>query len=274
MAVNEHLSEWAQMFSCFLGGWHSMADRKIRINFVSRICRTLVYICFCALVSETGSAQAASSTAPAPAPAVTAESPITLDQLRKLLDELHEVEQTRAITQEEAERQRATLPPWFPKSVWDAVEQKMGSVDIAKVELPIYQRYLTSETGDGLILWFNGPLGQQLAEQVMSRRVAIAETGAQGSKAAQTYIDGATQSDKGIASARLNQLGPTDRERAIKAVQALTNSWKTMSDDLAKLYDEYVNNLVQTELAKHSQELAAAQQAYMRKSSSQPARHQ
>jgi hypothetical protein len=253
-----------------------MADRKIRFKLMFKTCGILLCLSLCALASKVGFAQAGPTPAAAAAPAAqtSPESPITLDQLRNLLDELHEVERTRTLTKEEAERQRATLPPWFPKSVWDAVEQKMGSVDIAKVELPIYQRYLTSEIGDGLILWFNGPLGQQLAEQVMSRRVAIAETGAQGSKAAQTYIDGVTQSDKGIATVRLNQLGPADRERAIKAVQALTNSWKAMSEDLAKSYDEYMNNLVQTELAKHNQELAAAQQAYMHKSSSHPATHQ
>jgi len=253
-----------------------MADRKMLINLVSKACGILVCLCLCAVVANVGAAQAVPTPPPAAVPPAQTppESPITLDQFRNLLDELHEVEQTRTLTKEEAERQRAALPPWFPKSVWDAVEQKVGTVDIAKVELPIYQRYLTSETGDGLILWFNGPLGQKLAEQVMSRRVAIAETGAQGSKAAQRYIDGVTQGDQGIAAMRLNQLGPADRERAVKAVQALTNSWKAMSDDLAKSYNEYVNSLVQTELAKHSQELAAAQQAYMRKSSSHPATHQ
>jgi len=198
---------------------------------------------------------------------------MALDQLRTMLDEFHEVEATRALTLEEAERQRAKLPPWFPKSVWDAVEQKMSDIDVAKVELPVYQRYFTRETADSLILLFNGPIGQRLAEQMMPRRVAIAETGAQGSKAAQAFIDEITPADRGIAAVRLNQLGPADRERAVDAVQVLNSSWKAMSDAIANLYDEYMNNLVQTELANHSRELAAAQQAYMRRSSGQSTSH-
>jgi actin-related protein len=200
------------------------------------------------------------------------ESPITLDQLRKLLDELHEVEATRALTLEEAERQRAALPPWFPKVVWDAVEQKMSSLDIAKVELPIYQRYISAENADGIILYLQGPLGERLAERVMSRRAAIAETGAQGSKATQTVIDETTQADKDLATARLNQLEPADRQRVVKAWQAMMSSWKAMTDEGAKSYNDFVNDLVQTELAKHSQELAAAKQAYASKSSNEPGR--
>jgi hypothetical protein len=260
--------------SGFLGEkWSSVADRKIRIASMSKACGILMRLCLCALVSEIGFAQATPAPGPAPAAQAPSKSPMTLDQLRSMLEDFHEAEATRALTLEEAERQRAKLPPWFPKSVWDAVEQKMGSVDVAKVELPVYQRYFSSETADGLILLFSGPLGQQLADQMMPRRVAIAGTGAQGSKATQAYIDGITPADRGIATVRLNQLGPADRERAVDAVQVLNSSWKAMSDEIAKSYDEFMNNLVQSELAKHSRELAAAQQAYVRASSGQSEPH-
>lgn len=206
-------------------------------------------------------------------PLVAPETPITLDQLRIFMQRMHLVESTQKLTMEEAERQRATLPVWFPPAVWDAVEKKIMDIDVAQVELPIYQRYVSRETADALILFLQGPLGDQIADIVLPRRMAVARTGALGSEAEEKTMEQVTQSDLDLGTKRLSQLPPADRQRVIQSRQSIMSIWKPASDELAASYDNLVNSVVHKEIAAHNSELQAAQQAYLRKSASHPSQH-
>jgi len=199
------------------------------------------------------------------------EHPITLDQLRTLLDELHIIEATQNLTMKAAENQRKTLPVWFPQNVWDEIEKKMMAVDIAKFQLPMYQRLFSQDNADALILYFRGPEGEQLAADFLARRVAVSQTGARGSEADTMAMQQASQSQHGLGAKRLNELSPADRERVIIAQKSLASGWKPLSDELSHEYNNFMNDLVQKEIAAHNEEIVAAQQVYLRKSHAAPA---
>jgi hypothetical protein len=193
------------------------------------------------------------------APAVP-EHPITLEQLRTLLVLTHTIEPMRQLTMEEAERQRKTLPPWFPSSVWDAVEKKIMAIDIPESELTIYQRYFSQEDTDALILAFQGPIGEQLAEHFMQRDVAAVHSGTSGAATtARAMEETSHSSDVDLGAKRMNELSPIDRKRVLAAIQVVGSVWKPISDELAASYDDLVNGVIQKEIAAHSQELQAAQ---------------
>ena len=233
-----------------------------------RISRVLL-VCVAALMcGEASQSQTASTNVPATPSQAVPEHPITIEQLRTFMQELNLVEATQTLTMEEAERQRKTLPPWFPSDVWDAVEKKIAAIDLAKVELPVYQRHISEENADAMILFLQGPLGAQIAERILPRRMAVARTGASGSEAEGQTVAQTSQDDVDLGTKRLNELSPADRQRVVQAREAIMSSWQATSDELAALYDSYVNDLVQKEIAAHNRELAAAQQAYGQKSHS------
>jgi hypothetical protein len=206
--------------------------------------------------SQTSSMPDVKQTAPVAAP----EHPITIEQLRILLRLTHTIEPMRQLTMEEAERQRKTLPPWFPSSVWDAVEKKILAIDIPQSELTIYQRYFSQDNADALILAFQGPIGEQLPIHFMQRDVSAVHPGTSGAATTARAMEETSHSgDVDLGAKRMNELSPIDRERVLSAIQVVGNVWKPISDELTAPYDDLVNGVVQKEIAAHSQEIQAAQ---------------
>lgn len=100
---------------------------------------SLRFACFAALMcGVAGLSQSDSKNVAATPSQAVPEHPITIEQLRIFMQELHLVEATQTLTIEEAERQRKTLPPWFPSAIWDAVEKKIAAIDLAQVERSVY----------------------------------------------------------------------------------------------------------------------------------------
>jgi hypothetical protein len=199
--------------------------------------------------------------------AVAPEHPITIDQLRILVQQQRAIEPMKQLTMEEAERQRKTLPPWFPSAVWDDVEKKIMAIDIPVAILPAYQRYLSQENADALILFYQGPLGGQIAEHFIQREAASARSGTSGAATTAHALEETSQSsDVDLGAKRMNELSPDDRKRVLAAVQAVSSTWKPISDEMAESYDNLVNSVIQKEIAAHNKELLIAQQTYLRKS--------
>lgn len=231
---------------------------------------SLILVAAVLVVSEGFScAQTASDSNAGQAVTATPEHPITIKQLRTLLQELNNIEPTKQLTMEEAERQRKTLPPWFPSTVWDTVEKKIMAIDIPLAELPVYQRYFSQENADAMILAFQGRLGQQLAEHFMQREVTAAHSGTSGATTTGRALEETSNSsDPDVGAKRMNELTPEDRKRVLAAVQVMISAWKPISDQLAVSYNDLINNTIQKEITAHNQELQTAQQAYLRNSSS------
>lgn len=248
-----------------------MIRRPLVLTILFRLSIVMVAV---AGISVEVTAQSPPATA-APSSFPSPQHPITLEQLRTFSGEIHSIEPTRELTLEAAEQQRKTLPPWFPASVWDEIEKKMATVDIAKVQLPVYQRYLSAENADAMILFYSGPLGERLGTRFVQREAASAEAGTSGAATTSNAVDQTRHSDDvALAAKRLNELSPEDQARFLAARQAVMASWKTISDELAATYDKFMNDFVQTEINNHHQELAAAQTAYLKKSSAKtPAQH-
>ncbi len=178
----------------------------------------------------------------------------------------------RKLTLDAAEQQRKTLPPWFPSDVWDDIEQKMLAVDIPTVMLPVYQRYMSAETADALILFYSGPIGEQLAQHFTAREADSASKGTSGAATSAAALSGMKNSsaDVDLATRRMKELTPEEQARVLAAKQAVGDSWKAVSDELAVVYDNYMNDFIQAQLKKHNSELVAAKMAYLRKN---PASH-
>ena len=178
----------------------------------------------------------------------------------------------RKLTLEAAEQQRKSLPAWFPSAVWDDIEQKMLSVDIPPVLLPVYQRYMSAETADALILFYSGPTGEQLAQHFTAREADSASKGTSGAATSSAAINGMLNSgaDLDLAAKRMKELSPEDQARVLAAKQAVGDSWKAASDELALVYDNYMNDFIQAQVRNHNSELVAAKVAYLRKN---PASH-
>lgn len=200
------------------------------------------------------------------------DHPITLEQLRALSEEIHTLEPMRKSTLEAAEEQRKTLPVWFPPAVWDDIEKKMMAIDLPAVMLPVYQRYVSAETADALILFYKGPIGEQLGQHFSARAQASEKSGTTGAAASESAVNEMlhSKSDMELATARMNELSPEDQARVAAAKQAIGDSWKREGDELSVVFDDYVNNLIQSEIRRHNPELVAAKTAYLRKNSSAP----
>src|ERR1700744_2944055 len=78
--------------------------------------------------------------------------PISAEQLNTLLEEEQLGDAETSLIHEQLESKRATFPEWFPKAVWDDVEQKVEAIHFADVALPTYQKYMTGDQADALIL--------------------------------------------------------------------------------------------------------------------------
>jgi len=227
---------------------------------------TIVLLCLGAPIALCAQAPSAAPATPA---AIPSEHPITLEQLRIYTKQNGSIEPMRKLTLVAAEQQRKTLPPWFPPAVWDDVEKKMLAVDIPPVLLPVYQRYMSTETADALILFYSGPLGEKLAEHFTAREADSASKGTSGEATSAAALNGMlnSTSEVDLAARRMKELTPEEQARVLTAKQAVGDSWKTASNQLATVYDNYMNDVVQAEIKKHNAELVAAKTAYLRKSS-------
>jgi hypothetical protein len=212
----------------------------------------------------------ASSTITDASPIQQPQHPITLDQLQKFSAQIQSIEPMKKLTLEAAEKQRATLPPWFPQAVWDQIENKMANIDLPSVALPVYRKYVSAEDADAMILFFSGPVGEQLGKNFIHREVRSAESGTSGAATTQNALsDTSHSSDVELGAKRLHELSPEDQARVVAARDHIMSSWKQLSDQLSSTYDAYMNNFIQKELATHNKELVAAKTAYLQKSSNQ-----
>jgi len=91
--------------------------------------------------------------------------PVTLQQLRRFLDEIDFIAAERKRLHDSMEAQRKSLPVWYPAAVWNDIESNVEAIDIAAVALPAYQRYMNDIDGNILIRAYAGAAGRKIAEQ-------------------------------------------------------------------------------------------------------------
>jgi hypothetical protein len=105
------------------------------------------------------------------------EHPITEEQLRTYFAVCHVAPVSRQLTHEKLESQRQQLPPWYPQSVWDEIEDAVDKIDMPALALPIYQKYMSEADAKMMIEVFASPEGKELVRKFMVATVQAQHAG-------------------------------------------------------------------------------------------------
>jgi hypothetical protein len=98
--------------------------------------------------------------------AQSASEPINAAQLKTLLNETKVIKAEKAQTQSMLKERQKQLPEWFPPTFRGIIGGQVSSVNPVKGDLPIYQKYITKDQADQLILFFQGPAGDAVASKL------------------------------------------------------------------------------------------------------------
>src|SRR5690242_10650437 len=105
------------------------------------------------------------------------DHPVTEDQLRTYFAVCHVSAVSRQLTHEKLESQRQRLPPWYPQSVWDEIEDAVDKIDMPMLALPIYRKYMSEADAKMLIELFASPQGQELVRKFLEATVQAQHAG-------------------------------------------------------------------------------------------------
>jgi hypothetical protein len=105
------------------------------------------------------------------------DHPVTEEQLRTYFAVCHVSAVSRQLTHEKLESQRQQLPPWYPQSVWDEIEDAVDKIDMPMLALPIYRKYMSEADAKMLIELFASPVGQELVRKFLEATVQAQHAG-------------------------------------------------------------------------------------------------
>jgi hypothetical protein len=171
-------------------------------------------------------------TSPAPSEAITA------DQLKTLLNETKFIKAEKAETQRMLNARNKELPEWFPPTLRGFIAGKVTSANPVKVDLPIYQKYLTKQQADQLILFFQGPAGDAVASHLVSQ---------------------ASPADLApLVTARINQLDAQQQAPISETVAAYLVARPKIRNDQGLAFDAAYDSAKTDVISQHQTEYSAA----------------
>jgi hypothetical protein len=236
----------------------------MNMNQVRRF--SVLFCLLAALLFATGTGRSAvaqtqgNATETAPASIQPPEHPITREQLQQFFTSLNYFESQRSFLHNGLEAKFKTMPAWFPRSVWQDAENHIEAIDLVTVALPIYQKYISQEQADALILLLDGPTGQEIARLMTGRALQALQTGARGSAADEIAIKASNAGgDSEIFAKRIRELDPNQRDKMLPAFQRLQLVWKQIDDEQDKAFNLKANEVLQAVLKQHNSELLSAQ---------------
>lgn len=187
--------------------------------------------------------------------------PISAEQLSVLLEEEQIGDAETSLIHEQLENKRATFPKWFPNAVWDDVERKVEAIHFADVALPTYQKYMTSDQADALILLYKGAAGQAIASTLAQRAATSAKAGYTG-YANDQQVASTVKGDADVQALfrkRLSELSPEQRTHLQGILPVVGAAMPRIEDESDAAYNLKVNEVVQQVLALHKTDIAKAQ---------------
>ena len=227
------------------------------------------------LLSFTGVTAQTKPSAAAPGPLATKspEHPITEEQLRTYFKVVHILSRNRELTHEQMEAKRKKLPEWYPPSVWDEIEAAIENVDLAVVDLPVYQKYISEEDASGITRFSATPQAQRMIQAVLDKEAQEVQAGVTPLQAR----------DQAIADLRrdegeeLNRIVLGMDPEYLRYLESHSDHFLQMQPLTAQMHKEAGKALreKQTELtkaivAKHQSELAEAKRSYEASHASSP----
>jgi DNA-binding MarR family transcriptional regulator len=193
------------------------------------------------------------------------EHPVTEKQLSTYYDVSHIPSFSHQLTHEKMEVQRKQLPEWYLQSVWDEIEDAIDNIDLPKVALPVYQKYLSEDDAELLIRLTATPQGQKLVQSVLAkdaraqhagtapelaREQALADLARNEGEEVERIFSGMSPKDRRDLesnSVRLEQLKPVLVQMRNEASQATLNEQSRLSKAI---------------VTKHQSELVEAKRSY------------
>ena len=127
------------------------------------MCRTLLAPVLLAMVL-TASAQQT--------PAAAADAPLTLDQLRQLLNANGVAEVIANLNVQQLENVRTHLPPWWPDDVWIAESDAIQKVDVVATYYSFYQPCYSQKEARLFIHMYSTPDGHAYARRLVGLEAA------------------------------------------------------------------------------------------------------
>ena len=181
----------------------------------------------------------------------------------------------KKLMHESLEAKRKTMPAWFPSAVWNDVEDKVEGVDLVEVALPVYQKYVSQEQADAVLLLLQGPTGEQIVQRKLDRALSALHSGARGSAAdEQAMVAGAAGGDLALWTKRIKELTPEQQERISPLFKGLMNVWKQIDDEQDVLYIKKTNEVFRAVINAHKPEIQdAMREAIQTTPNNAPAAH-
>jgi hypothetical protein len=189
--------------------------------------------------------------------------PITQQQLQILFERFGAAEAQKAFIRDAYEKHRSQLPGWFPQSVWNEVIEKVADIDTFPIALPVYQKYVSQETADTLLVFFDGDTGKQLARAWTEHGVQAMHQGYRGGGAALQAEDlmGQDATVDSLLKKRLSELPAEQGNSCLDALQNFNLYIARINDEKNAVYMTKVQETARQVLAEHKAELDAAQRA-------------
>lgn len=204
------------------------------------------------------------------------ERPITKDQLQQWMELTTQLETNRTRLQAGLDKIRNTVPPWIPDSVWNDFKANVAQIDFVAVLLPVYQQFFSQQDGAAMLLMVEGPTGHEYARLMLQSRVNAMNHGLQGSaaEAQAMQADKAANLDE-LRRKRLAELTP-DEVAQVHALDDHTKRtaggdvWRQLDDQQDVVMRAKINEVFQTTMKAHNDELVAAQRAYLAQHPAKP----
>jgi hypothetical protein len=147
--------------------------------------------------------------------------------------------------------------------VWDEVESKVEAIQFADIALPAYQKYMTSDQAEIMILLYKGPTGRQIAS-ILADRSATAVKAGYGGYANDQQVAKTMQGDsdlQALFAKLIAELSPEQKaqfQRFIPGARAITPK---IEDESNAVYNRKANEIIQQVMASHKADIARAQAA-------------
>jgi hypothetical protein len=216
-------------------------------------------------VTATSQDQHATKTSSEPQAIEPPEHPITEEQLRMYYNVCHIPSLSRQLTHEKMEVQRKQLPEWYIQSVWDEIEDAVDNIDLPKVALPVYQKYVSEDDANFLIRFMATPQGQEMIQSVLTKDAQAQHAGTAPLQARGQSIAKLARNEGQEVERIVSGMSPKDlrdlesRSPHLQQMQPVLTQMR-METGQATM-DEQVK-LTKAIIAKHQSELAKAKRSY------------
>jgi len=193
------------------------------------------------------------------------DHPITREQLQRLLTTSKLFEVMKQYIQKTLPQRMKSLPAWVPSAISAEIEAKIESIDLVENDLPIYQKYVSQDQAEDMILFLQGDTGEQIARR-MSRGVLQAlESGLKGSAAEEKALQIEDNQDiQALYLKRFKELSPEIQGRVFSNFLSLSSAWKNIDDEQERAFRQKQIQIIQSVSQEHKTELQAAKRAASR----------